>query len=157
MGLIAELELRTGNVRGGRPARLLIPTFAAWELAGKDPPSGRGGVLHRHIQHMVVSGAKAKGYNAEIEQSLDTGTIVDVVLAKGDGRRMAIEIAIGSRLEREITHIKHCLEAGFSKVYTVFADEHLLGRTAIALQAALPEEALQKVRLLPLRQLGQVG
>jgi hypothetical protein len=157
LGLVEELELRTGSARGGRPARLLIPTFAAWELFGKDPPSGRGGVLHRHIQHMVVTGAKAKGYNATVEQTLDTGTIVDVALATGDGLRIAVEIAIGSRPEREIMHIKHCLEAGFSKVYTVFAEEHLLGRTATALQAALPEEALQKVRLLPLRQLGQVG
>jgi hypothetical protein len=157
LGLVAELELRTGSTRGGRPARLLIPSFAAWELVGKDPPSGRGGVLHRHIQQMVVSGAKAKGYRTEVEHKLETGTIVDVALATGDGCRIAVEIAIGSRPEREITHISNCLRAGFAKVYTVFADEHLLGRTATALQAALPEEALQHVRLLPLQQLGQVG
>jgi hypothetical protein len=157
LGLVAELELRTGSTQGGRPARLLIPTFAAWELVGKDPPSGRGGVLHRHIQQMVVSGAKAKGYSTEVEHKLETGTIVDVALATGEGLRIAVEIAIGSRPEREITHIKHCLGAGFSKVYTVFADEHLLGRTATAIHEAITGEALEKVRLLPLQQLGQVG
>jgi hypothetical protein len=157
LGLVAELELRTGSVRGGRPARLLIPTFAAWELVGKDAPSGRGGILHRHIQQMVVDGAKAKGYSAAIEQPLENGTIVDVALTTGDGVRIAVEIALGSRADRELTHISNSLAAGFDQVYVIFYDEHLLGKTATAIHEAITGEELEKVRLLPLRHLAQVG
>jgi hypothetical protein len=80
---------------------------------------------------------------------------VDVHLENG-AQRIAVEIAIASLPEREIGHMRNCLTNGYDQVYGIFADEHLLGRTAIAMQTAFTERELGKIRLLPLRHLGQV-
>jgi hypothetical protein len=157
LGLIAELELRTGRAQSGRPTKCVIPTFAAWELVGKEPPPGRGGELHRQIQQLVVSGALAKGYSAEVEHKLATGAIVDVHLEKEAALRIAVEIAIVSTPEREISHIKHCLTNPYDQIYTLFADEQLLAKVASDMQTALSGEERGKVRLLPLRQLAYIG
>jgi hypothetical protein len=154
-GLVEELEVRTSSVSGGRPIKCLIPTFAALELLGKAALVGRGGILHRHVQQVVQAGASKKGYGAKGEYALPTGGIVDVHLENGQ-EKIAVEIAIASTPEREISHMRNCLAVGYDKVYTIFADEHLLGRTAMLMQNAFSEEELRKIRLLPLRQLAQV-
>jgi hypothetical protein len=154
-GLVEELEVRTSSKAGGRPTKCLIPTFAALELFGKEAPAGRGGILHRHVQQVVAKGATAKGYIARVEQQLSTGAIVDVYLENGE-QRIAVEIAIASLPEREISHMRNCLAYGYDQVYIIFADEHLLGRTAMAMQSAFSGEELGKIRLLPLQQLAQV-
>jgi hypothetical protein len=154
-GLVEELEIRTSSKAGGRPTKCLIPTFIALELFGKEAPTGRGGILHRHVQQVVAKGAIAKGYIARVEYTLNTGTIVDVHLEKGE-QSIAVEIAIASLPEREINHMRNCLSVGYHKIYTIFADEHLLGRTAMAMQNAFSERELGKIRLLPLRHLAQV-
>jgi hypothetical protein len=41
-GLVEELEVRTGRTRAGRPTKVVIPTFTALELLGKEPHVGRG-------------------------------------------------------------------------------------------------------------------
>jgi hypothetical protein len=156
-GLAEELEVRTASARGGRPTKCVIPTVAVLERLGKDAPSGRGGVLHRHIQHMVVHGARAKGYSATVEHKLETGAIVDVQLEKGAALRIAVEIAIVSTPEREIAHIRNCVASGYDQVYVIFADERLLARTATDMQREFSKEEQGAVRLLPLRQLGHVG
>jgi hypothetical protein len=154
-GLIDELEVRTGRTNGGRPIKCLIPTITALKLLGKDAPPGRGGILHRHLQQVVAKGATAKGYVAQIEQHLPTGAIVDVHLENGN-KRIAVEIAIASLPEREIAHMQNCLAASYDQIFTIFADEHLLGRTGTAMQTAFTAEELGKIRLVPLRQLAQV-
>jgi hypothetical protein len=90
-----------------------------------------------------------------VEYALPTGGIVDVHVEKGQ-EIIAIEIAVASTPEREISHMKNCLACGYGQLYTIFADEHLLGRTAMAMQHAFCEEELRKIRLLPLRQVAQV-
>jgi hypothetical protein len=155
-GLLAELEVRTGRIGAGRPTKFVIPTFAALELFGKDPPSGRGGVIHRSLQHTVMEGAIAKGYSAYCEKDLGNGGIVDVHLEKGTVR-IAVEIAIASRPELELSHIKHCLSFGYDQVFGLFADENLLERAAQLLGERFSEQEAGKVRLLPLRKLSHVG
>jgi hypothetical protein len=154
-GLVEELEVRTGRTRGGRPIKCLIPTITALELLGKDAPPGRGGILHRQVQQVVAKGATAKGYSVKVEQQLATGAIVDVHLENGQ-QHIAVEIAVGSTPEREISHMRNCLAASYDHIVTIFADEHLLGRTAMAAQTAFTAEELGKIRLIPLRQLPQV-
>jgi hypothetical protein len=152
-GFIQELEVRAHR---GRPLKFVIPTMQAFTFLEKDPPSGRGGVIHRHVQQMVRDGAIAKGYSATCEKALGTGGIVDVHLEKGT-QRMAVEIAITSTVERESTHIRNCLAAGYDYVYALFADEELEERVEKELQDTCSEDAVRKVRLLPLNRLSQVG
>jgi hypothetical protein len=91
------------------------PTFKALELLGIDPPPGRGGAVHRYLQHVIEEGATAKGYTAKVEYDLGNGGFVDVDLKK-DGVRIAVEIAVVSKPLRELAHIKHSLEVGYDKV-----------------------------------------
>jgi hypothetical protein len=56
-GLLQELTLRSTSATGGRPTKYLIPTMQAFALLGKEPPAGRGGIIHRHAQQLVKIGA----------------------------------------------------------------------------------------------------
>jgi hypothetical protein len=115
-------ELKPGWGTGGRRTHFFIPAFAAFELLGKEPPAGRGGAIHRHIQQLIEMGAVANGFTAKSEYDIGNGGIVDVHLEKGE-IRIAVEIAVASRPSREIAHIKNCLGTGYDRVYDVFADE----------------------------------
>jgi hypothetical protein len=149
-GLIVAIETRMGS--GGRLAKFVIPTFEALELLGKEPPEGRGGPIHRHVQQMVLGGAKAKGYSGEVERTLGNGGVADVYLER-DGQRIAIEVAVVSKPEREIEHIKRCLEAGCDRVFVVFADERLMARTQEAMVGLFSDKESSKVRLIVLTKL----
>jgi hypothetical protein len=69
----------------------------------------------------------------------------------------SVEIAIASKPEREIVHIKNCLNCGYNRVFVIFADDTLLQRTVAAVQEAFSQEDTGKVRLFPLRMLSQLG
>jgi hypothetical protein len=121
-------------------------------MLGKEPPPGRGGAIHRYIQHLVEEGATAKGYTARCEYDLGNGGIVDVHLENGQ-LRIAVEIAVASKPSRELAHIRHCLAAGYDKVFDIFADEGMLQRTQEAMRGEFSDEELGKVRLLHLSKL----
>jgi hypothetical protein len=155
-GFLTEVALRTSKGTAGRPAKFVLLTHQAYTLFGIQPPAGRGGVIHRHLQQLIAEGATAKGYTAQVEKELGNGAIVDVHLEK-PSEKIAVEFAVVSTPEREITHIRNCLAVGYDQVYTLFADENLLARTATQIQASFSEQDREKVRLLPLSQLPYVG
>jgi hypothetical protein len=151
-GYIAEIETRLG--RAGRRTHYFIPTFTAFDLLGQEPPAGRGGAIHRHIQRLIVDGATANGFTAEVEHDLGNGGIVDVHLEKGE-YRIAVEIAVASKPQREIAHIQHCLAVAYDRVFDVFAEGRLLERTTEAL-ARFSDEERAKVQLLHLSKLSEL-
>jgi hypothetical protein len=101
---------------------------------------------------MVVEGARAKGYKAQVERDLGNGGICDVHLEKG-GQRIAVEVAVVSKPERETEHIKRCLDAGYDRVLNIFADEGLLAKTQEAMTGLFSDKEMARVRLLPLKKL----
>jgi hypothetical protein len=155
-GFLVELELRSGRAGAGRPMKCILPSFQAFEQLGIAPPKGRGSAMHRQLQQMVAEGARAKGYSAQKEKVLDNGTIVDVHLEKGQAR-IAVEIAIASRPELELSHFRNCLAAGYDQVYAIFADGDLLARTAQAIEDAFSEDVTGRVRLLPVSHISHLG
>jgi hypothetical protein len=152
-GYIAEIETRLGT--SGRRTHYFIPTFTAFEILGKEPPAGRGGAIHRHIQQLIEMGAVANGFTAQSEYDIGNGGIVDVHLEKGD-IRIAVEIAVASRPSREITHINNCLAAGYDRVFDVFADEKMRQKTQDALSGGVSEAVRGKVQLIHLSKLSDV-
>jgi hypothetical protein len=152
-GFITELDGRSSK---GRKTSVLIPTGAAFDLLGVAPLAGRGSPLHRYLQNLVKEGAIAKGYSAHVEKPIGNGAIVDVHLEK-DGVKMAVEIAVWSRAELELAHLKHCLAFGYTSVFGIFVDEKLMTRTAEAMQEVLSGEERSKVRLLPVSRLAHLG
>jgi hypothetical protein len=155
-GLITDVEVNLSSTGAGRPTKVLIPTFPAFELLGVEPPTGRGGAVHRHMQHLVEAGARPKGYSTQLEKEIGNDAIVDVHLEK-EGVRIAVEIAVVSKPEREIVHIKQCLAFGYDQVYAIFVDENLLEQTGQAIHQGFSAEEVGKVRLLPLSKLAHVG
>jgi hypothetical protein len=136
--------------------KILIPTMQAFELLGKEPPAGRGGTIHRHLQQMIAKVATAKGYTAHCEKELGTGAIVDVHLERG-GEKVAVEIAVMSHPSRELAHIRQCLDAGYNKVFVVFADPQLLERTREALGVVFADAECSQIQLIPISKLAGVG
>jgi TraM recognition site of TraD and TraG len=151
-GLIEQIETRLGKM--GRRTVFFVPTFTALERLGIEPPAGRGGIVHRYLQHLIEEGATAKGYTAKVEHDLGNGGFMDVHLEK-DGVRIAVEIAVVSKPQRELAHIKHCLAVGYDKVYVVFLEQRLLERTTAAL-AGFSDEEVEKIRLVHVSHLSQV-
>jgi hypothetical protein len=150
-GLIEQHETRLGQK--GRPAKFFIPTFKALDLLGKERPKGRGETTHRHIQQMLVTHGLAKGYQVQIEKPLQDGGAVDVHL-ENQYEKVACEVAIESRPGRELAHIRHCLDAGYDRIFTLFSDEDKLARTKERLRDSFTEDELRSVILLPLWKIG---
>jgi hypothetical protein len=155
-GFLIELELRSGATGAGRPMKCIMPSFQTFEQLGIALPKGRGSIIHRQLQQLVAEGAGAKGYSTQKEKVLATGAIVDVHLEKGQ-ERIAVEIAIASRPELELAHVRNCLAAGYDAVFAIFADEALLARTAQVIGEALADDVAGKVRLLPVSKISQLG
>jgi len=59
-----------------------------------------------------------------------------------------------SKPDRELAHIRHCLDAGYDRVISVFADERLMERTQEAMVGVFSEGEVAKVRLVPLSKVG---
>jgi hypothetical protein len=155
-GFLLELKLRSGKPGAGRPRKCIVPSFQAFAQLGIAPPKGRGSTMHRQIQQLVAAGARAKGYSTQVEKTLATGNIVDVHLERGQ-EKIAVEIAIASRPELELSHFRNCLDFGYDQVYGIFLDDQdLLVRTAKAIGKAFSEEEKDRVRLLPLSKIFHV-
>jgi hypothetical protein len=80
---------------------------------------------------------------------------VDVHL-ENEQERIAVEIAAVSKPQREIIHIKHCLEVGYGKVFAVFVDQKLLQRTQEAIDTEVSDAERERVQLVPLSKLSGV-
>ena len=110
-------------------------------------PPGRGGAEHTYLQELVRRFAQERGLRAEVEHELAGGGRVDVALF-GKESSTAVEIAVSSRLEEEVEHVRRAREAGFDRVGVVSRDRRFLSRLAKALEEVLPEEEREAVALL---------
>ena len=152
-GYLVEIETRLG--KRGRLAKYLIPSMKALDLFPAPLPGGRGGPVHRHLQRFVTAEARAKGYQATPEYELPNGGIVDVHVERG-ADQVAVEIAMTSTATRELEHISACLEAGYAEVVSLVVSD----TTRAALERDLPrsfdEAACQRVRIVPIKQVGAI-
>jgi hypothetical protein len=79
----------------------------------------------------------------------------DGFLEKGD-YRVDVEIAVASRLSREIAHIKNCLAVGYDRMFDVFADEKMQQKTQEALEGGFSGAEREKIQLLHLSKLSDL-
>jgi len=80
---------------------------------------------HRSLQYYVRSMAQQRGFKATLEESTQSGGMVDVSLLKDDVR-IAIEISVTNRVDYEVQNIQKCLDDKYSLVYMISEnDKHL--------------------------------
>jgi DNA-binding MarR family transcriptional regulator/ribosomal protein S24E len=143
-GMVTEVTLSFGQAF--RPPTVLLLTRTGYEAVGLQVKAGRGGPLHRYIQAKIKQQAEGRGYSADIESYIpDTGQRVDVALHK-DNVRVAVEIAVISKVEHEFENITKCLGAGYDKVLAVFTDSELLQEVRAFTQSRLQAEEMDKVK-----------
>ncbi|MDA8088366.1 MAG: hypothetical protein M0Z75_16920 [Nitrospiraceae bacterium] len=121
-GLITEIATHLGP--GSRLVKFVSLTPQGFNSLGVDlEDNGKGGPLHRYWQSVVKRYAEAKGYNAVIEESIpESNETVDLSFKKQD-KRIAIEISISNKAEREIDNARKCLDAGFDQITVLFLRE----------------------------------
>ena len=150
-GYLIELETRRG--KRGRRAKFLLPTMKALEIVPAELPPGRGGPLHRHLQQLVVSEAKEKGYTAVIEHELFNGGIVDVHVAS-ETERVAVEISITTDVDDELEHVQACLEAGYDRMVTLVYSDATRARLQERLAEVVLDGDRDRIALLDVSRVG---
>ena len=145
LGRESEVDGSEGVVRGR--------WFSAdrGRLAGENPDipvSGRGGEQHRLLQHLVLKWAEAAGFKAMIEQEILGGAgRVDVALSSGENR-IAVEVAVSSKIQQVCASVNKYLSADFSSVLIVSTDEGMRREIEAALDEAVTTKDRGGVRVL---------
>ncbi len=140
-GLVVEVETRLGRL--GRRAKYAVPTLEGYHAVGVKPPKGRGGPLHKHFAEVIGRWAKEKDYHVSTEHQMPGGW-VDLHLER-DGQTTAVQLAVNSTVDREINNLRKCLEAGYSKVVTLFLDRSLLQSFQEVITKKLLDEEQKKI------------
>jgi len=149
---LVEVDTRLG--RKGRRAKYAIPTLKGYQILGEKPPKGRGGAIHKHFTEVIARWAVEKGYKVSKEHNIQKGW-VDLHLER-DGKETAVELSITSTVDRELNNMKKCLEAGYTKVVSLFLDESLLQVFSEFLSKKLVDEERKKVEVGSLNEFHRV-
>lgn len=84
------------------------------------PTPGRGGQMHKYLQHLVKRLAEERGFRATIEAPAGDGQ-VDVFLERGE-LRVGCEISVTTDFAHEEANLRKCVEAGFHSVVVISAE-----------------------------------
>jgi hypothetical protein len=79
--------------------------------------TGRGGQMHKYLQHLVKRLAEERGFRATIEGAAGAGQ-ADVCLVR-DGLSVACEISVTTDVEHETANLTKCIEHGFTHVLSI--------------------------------------
>ncbi len=96
------------------------------------PTPGRGGQMHKYLQHLVKRLAVERGFRATLEAPAGGGQ-VDVLLER-DALKVACEISVTTDQAHEEANLRKCAEAGFSTIVAVSAERKV--RTGLIAFAA---------------------
>jgi len=150
--LAVEVETRLGQ--GGTLAKFFVPTLKGYQAVGVEPPHGRGGPVHRHFQGLIASWARSKGYEAHTEHPIPGGS-VDLHLV-GPAGTVAVELSIAFRPQRELEHLRRCLEAGYDRVVCLCLDGEAEEQMRLLASGAFAEGELRKVSFGALQRFPEV-
>ncbi|MEK7857197.1 MAG: hypothetical protein AAB288_13990, partial [Acidobacteriota bacterium] len=91
------------------------------------PTLGRGGQVHKYLQHFIKHWGEGLGFKATIEYQIPNGGNIDVLLEKED-RTIACEMNVTSPIEAEVENIEKCLAGKYSFVAMICEDSKRLGK-----------------------------
>jgi len=114
--------------RRGAPPRIRKPVT---------PPSmGRGGELHKYLQHLIKRLAEERGFRATIEGAASDGR-ADVVLTRGE-LCIACEISVTTDAAHEEENLKKCIAAGFTRVLFVSPERKQRDKMTAMIRSSFP-------------------
>lgn len=105
-----------------------IARRAQEHLSEGAPQTGRGGQMHKYLQHLVKRLAEERGFRASIEAAAGHGQ-VDVLLER-EGLFVGCEISVTTNAVHEIENLRKCLAAGFTRI--IFISSERKQREAVA-------------------------
>jgi hypothetical protein len=153
--LPVEEDRSTLPVVPSAPASLPVWTSSVVEPVPRSPvprrsepaPLGWGGPEHQYLQELVKRWGEARGLRVIVEQPIEGGGSVDVVLAR-EGWSLACEISVSSTVEQEIGNVEKCLAAGFSQVALISLKKTLLAKVRTVLTDRFTEADRDRVLFL---------
>jgi Type IV secretion-system coupling protein DNA-binding domain len=101
------------------------------------PTSGRGGQMHKYLQHLVKRLAEERGFRATIEGAAGAGQ-ADVCLVR-ESLSVACEISVTTDVEHEIANLRKCVEHGFTHILCISPEKKI--REALTKAAANHQSA----------------
>ncbi|MEX8518786.1 MAG: type IV secretory system conjugative DNA transfer family protein [Leptothrix sp. (in: b-proteobacteria)] len=99
------------------------------------PASGRGGEMHKYLQHLVKRLAEERGFRATIEGVAGYGQ-ADVVLHRDD-IVVGCEISITTDAAHEKENLQKCLAAGFTRIFFISPEKKQRDKIAALLRKDL--------------------
>ena len=113
------------------------PEPSASPIPTRPPPPipsspGRGGQMHKYLQHLVKRLAEERGFRATIEAPAGTGQ-VDVLLER-DELRVGCEVSVTTDREHEAENLRKCMRAGFTHIVCISSEKKV--RTHLTLVAS---------------------
>lgn len=119
-----RLPPQAAPVRGDRKAVVVAPA-----------DSGRGGSMHKYLQHLVKRLAEERGFRAVIEGTAGVGQ-ADLVLHR-EPLIVGCEISITTDPAHEVENLKKCVAAGFTHVLFISPEKKQRDKVAAVLRAEL--------------------
>ena len=96
---------------------------------------------------MIQFYAEGKGYRATIEEIIPGGQeAVDVGL-KRDGKRIAVEVSVTTRVKHEMNNTRKCLEANYGQIVVLFLEERKMTEFQGLIQESFPKEDQLRISL----------
>lgn len=102
-------------------------------------PSGRGGPLHKELQRRLVETANAQGLKAFPEFEILDGQFRLDASVEGSNWKVACEIIVTSKLDKEIKTLKECQSCGYGSALLVCVDGDKLAVAQARCERELPD------------------
>ncbi len=99
---------------------------------------------HTATKKLICREAEALDYTATVEELVQSGGRVDVVLRRGD-QVIACEVSVTNTVDYEVANVAKCLQAGFSHVASISRSQKKLAKIQESLPAVIPADQMDKV------------
>ena len=107
------------------------------------PQQGRGGELHKYVQHLIKRLAEERGFRAVIEGTAGEGQ-ADVVLHR-ESLIVGCEISVTTDATHELGNIRKCLAAGFNRVLFISSEKRQRDKIAAMLRVDIPSAPIDVI------------
>ncbi len=104
-----------------------------------ESPYGRGGPTHKALQRRLIEAANAQGLKAFPEFDVLDGQYRLDASIEGTNWKLACEIIVTSRLDKEIKTLKECQKCGYQSALLVCVDGDKLAVAQARCERELPE------------------